>query len=133
MPRNLTSLLTTFLALLCLSAAGNPARAGDTNKLPIDGDWILKFTLGDQSEEVSVTIRDGALRVPGVKGYWKNLRPVPNSRSRYSALLVRPGVLWGTREDPVEFYLDADGILHHDDARLSPLNRCVGIVTLRRP
>jgi hypothetical protein len=125
--------MLTILALLCLIPGVNPAHAGDNNKLPIDGPWKLKATLGDQSEEVPVTIEDGEVRVAGAKVCWKNIRPVPNSRARYTAMRVSPGALWGTREDPVEFYLDADGVLHHDDAKLSPLLRSVRAVTLSRP
>jgi hypothetical protein len=132
MPTSLPALLTV-LALLGLSASGPPARGDDPDKLPIDGRWLLKVTQGAQSEEVAVTIRDGELRIPGVDTWWKNLRPVANSHSRYSAVRVSPGLVWGTRQDPVEFYLDADGILHHDDTQLAPLLRCQGKITLRRP
>jgi hypothetical protein len=133
MPRTLSALLLTLLALLGLSAGVHPACAGEDNKLPIDGRWKLKATLDDLSVEFPVTIQNGELRVPDQKFYWKNLRLAPNSRSRYTATMVSPGILWGTREDPVEFYLDADGVLHHDDSKLSPLFRCVAVMTLRRP
>jgi hypothetical protein len=117
-----------------VAAAGKEAVRGDDSPiLPIDGPWMFKATLGGQSEETAVTIKGGELRVPGVKTYWKNIRPAPNSPARYSAVRVAPGLLYGTREDPVEFYLDADGILHYDDAQLAPLLRSLGIITLRRP
>jgi hypothetical protein len=125
--------MLTILALVCLIAGSNPARAGDNNKLPIDGPWKLKATLGDQSEELPAMIKDGELRVAGSKFYWKNIRPAPNSRSRYTAMKVGPGILWGIREEPVEFYLDADGVLHHDDSKLAPMLRGLGVITLRRP
>jgi hypothetical protein len=116
------------------AAAGKEAIAGhDTKLLPIDGPWMLKLTLGEQATEVAVTIKDAELRIPGEKIYWRNIRRLPNAPSRYAAVRVGPGILYGTREDPVEFYLDADGILHHDDAQLAPLLRSMGIITLRRP
>jgi hypothetical protein len=116
------------------AAVVKEAAGGDDSKLqPIDGPWILKVTLGEQSQEVAVTIKDGELRVSGVDTYWKNIRRVPSSPARYSAVRVTPGLLYGTQEDPVEFYLDADGILHHDDAHLPLLSRCMGTLTLRRP
>jgi hypothetical protein len=94
---------------------------------------MLKVRVGGQSEEVAVTITNGELRVPGVDASWKNIRRVPDSPARYSAVRITPGVLYGTREDPVEFCLDADGVLHHDDARLAPPLRSAGVITLRRP
>lgn len=105
----------------------------DTKLLPIDGPWVIMGRVGEEFGQAAATIKDGELRVPGATVYWKNIRQVPNSPARYSAVRVGSGLLWGTREDPVEFYLDADGILHHDDAQLGPLLRCTGIITLRRP
>jgi hypothetical protein len=116
------------------AAAGKEAAGKNRIKpLPINGRWMIKVTLGEHSTEVEVTIRGGELKIPGVDTYWKNIAQVPKSPARYSAVRVGPGILWGTREDPVEFYLDADGILHHDDTQLAPLLRSLGIITLRRP
>jgi hypothetical protein len=107
--------------------------AAGTKLPPIEGSWIFKGTIPGFTEEFAVTIRGGELRLPGVQTWWKNIRPVPNSVTRYSAVKVSEGFFWGMREDPVEFYFDADGILHHDDADVLPLFRCRGIITLRRP
>lgn len=108
-------------------------RLDDANSLPIDGRWILIGRKGEQHVEAAVTIQNGVLRSPAASLYWKNIRRVPNAPSRYFAVRVSPGILWGTREDPVEFYLDADGILHQDDTQLPAMFRSVGIITLRRP
>jgi hypothetical protein len=133
--------LITLSALSASLATGRPVAAadkqtvaaGDTQRLPIDGSWVLKVILDGQSDESVVSIKGGELRIFGVKAYWKNIRRVPGSTARYSAVRVLPGLLWGTREDPVEFYLDADGILHHDDTQLAPASRSTGSITLRRP
>jgi hypothetical protein len=114
-------------------AAADKEAGGDTKPLPIDGPWVLKVTLNGESAEVAVRIKGGELRIPGVTTSWKNIQRVRDSAARYSAVRVAPGIIWGTREDPVEFYLDADGILHHDDTQLAALLRCRGIITLRRP
>jgi hypothetical protein len=117
-----------------VAAVSNEATgANDTKRLPIDGSWTLKGIVGGQCIELAAIIMNGELRAPGADAHWKNIRPVLGSPARYSAVRVSQGILWGIREDPVEFYLDADGILHHDDSQLAPLIRSIGIITLRRP
>jgi hypothetical protein len=115
-----------------VSAVMQVPRLDDVIHLPIDGRWIIKATQGEQSIEAEATIENGKLTT-GSSLYWKNIHRVPNAPSRYSAVRVSRGIIWDTREDPVEFYLDADGILHQDDTQLPSLLRSVGTFTLRRP
>jgi hypothetical protein len=110
------------------AAAQARAAAARAALYPLDGNWTAKTVIDDRSVEVPVTIFEGTFSVFGHT--FKDIKRL--SSSRYSAVRVSPGTVYGTNEFDVEFYLDSNGTLHHDDAKIATWYRLLAEVTLSR-
>ncbi len=99
--------------------------------LPIDGTWTIKaISQGKVLSEEPATLKNGQIRIPGAKDYWKNFRLLPDRR--YAAVRVAPAAIsiFPDIEAAVEFYVDSQGHLHQDDSQVSFLKRTVNDIVL---
>lgn len=95
-------------------------------ELHIDGEWnFVAMSNGvkvDWASDRKASISSGVLSIADDKVYWKNIRALPNGR--YAAVRVSPGV-FSPYEHDVEFSVDIDGTLRHDDSQQPALHRSI--------